>query len=137
MSDPVTLVPGSTALLNRPSLPFEMHGDAVHYGVSEGPAVVESGENYYLLYSGSSTWTNDYCLGMLRINQSADPMKSESWYKHQEPVFVKNVEEGVFGPGHASFTQSLDGTEHWMVYHAMYKSVRASFSRKYIIDAEK
>jgi len=33
-------------------------------------------------------------------------------------VFSRNDEEGVLGPGHASFTVSPDGTETWMMYHA-------------------
>ncbi|GAV01452.1 hypothetical protein RvY_12162 [Ramazzottius varieornatus] len=119
MSDPLTIIRGSTRLLNRPALDWEMHGDEVHYGVSEGPAVIETENYYHVPYSGSSTWTNNYALGMLTINKSADPMIATNWNKAQRPVFVTNEAESVFGPGHASFTVSPDGTEHWMVYHAM------------------
>ncbi|CAG7728156.1 unnamed protein product, partial [Allacma fusca] len=34
-------------------------------------------------------------------------------------VFWRNDEQGVYGTGHASFTVSPDGSEPWIVYHAM------------------
>ena len=101
-----------------------MHGDAVHYGVSEGPAVVETDKHFHVVYSGSSTWTDDYSLGMLTIPKSGNPLMASHWIKSQNPVFAKNAAEGVFGPGHASFTVSPDGKEHWMVYHAMNRTVQ-------------
>ena len=119
MIDPLTVVAGSSIILNRASLPWETSNG----NVSEGPVVIDSGENYYVIYSATSTWSDDYSLGMLQINKTRDPMQISSWYKHPNPVFVKNVEEGVFGPGHASFTVSPDGSEHWMVYHAMNRTV--------------
>ena len=38
------------------------------------------------------------------------------WTKSAAPVFARAG--SVYGPGHASFTTSPDGTEWWMVYHA-------------------
>ena len=129
MSDPLTIVRGSTRLLNKPELDWEMHGDEVHHGVyiSEGSAVIETDNHFHVVYSGSSTWTDDYSLGMLTIPKSSNPLIARNWMKSQNPVFVKNAAEGVFGPGHASFTVSPDGKEHWMVYHAMNQTVQNMF----------
>jgi GH43 family beta-xylosidase len=45
-------------------------------------------------------------------------MSPASWVKSQQPVFSKNPEGHVFGPGHNSFFKSPDGTEDWIIYHA-------------------
>ena len=34
-------------------------------------------------------------------------------------MFYQNKLEGVVGVGHASFTESRDGREGWVVYHGM------------------
>jgi GH43 family beta-xylosidase len=43
-------------------------------------------------------------------------LNPSSWVKNAAPVFAKT--DKVFGPGHASFVKSPDGTEDWIVYHA-------------------
>jgi GH43 family beta-xylosidase len=45
-------------------------------------------------------------------------LKADSWTKHPEPVFKKNISGQAFGPGHNSFFTSPDGTENWILYHA-------------------
>jgi GH43 family beta-xylosidase len=47
-----------------------------------------------------------YCLGLMSIDASRDPMNISNWKSWPEPVFTSNEEESVFGPGHASFTVS-------------------------------
>ena len=48
-----------------------------------------------------------------------DPLDPASWLKDPEPVFQRSDENGVYGPGHNGFFQSPDGTEDWIVYHAV------------------
>ena len=40
-----------------------------------------------------------------------------SWQKHPEPLLTMG--NGVYGPGHASFFYSPDGTEVFVAYHGM------------------
>ncbi|MBC3788693.1 family 43 glycosylhydrolase [Spirosoma utsteinense] len=47
-----------------------------------------------------------------------DLLDPASWTKSPTPVFAKSEANGVFGPGHNCFTQSPDGTQNWIVYHA-------------------
>ena len=56
-------------------------------------------------------------------------MNPEVWVKSNEPVFKKSIENKVFAPGHNSFTQSPDGTEDWIVYHAISESEGGSQQR--------
>lgn len=44
-------------------------------------------------------------------------MKAESWIKASKPIFEKN-NSTTFSTGHASFVQSPDGTEDYLVFHA-------------------
>ncbi|KAK2600346.1 hypothetical protein N8I77_009886 [Diaporthe amygdali] len=75
-----------------------------------------------------------YCLGLLELVGN-DPMQYQSWRKYRDGcVFHQNSKEKVFATGHASFTTSPDGSENYIVYHAMttaeppadiYRTVRA------------
>jgi len=113
MLDPVTI--GETKLLLRtPEYDWEISGGAV----TEGPFFIYNQGVSYLIYSGSSTWSPDYCLGMMSIDTEGDPMNPDDWwYGGDQPVFWRNDEESVYTTGHAAFTVSPDGTETWMVYH--------------------
>ena len=52
----------------------------------------------------------------MSIGPDKDPMNpTDWWFGPNEPVFWRNDDEDVYGPGHASFTTSPDGTETWMV----------------------
>lgn len=47
-------------------------------------------------------------------------MSADSWTKNDAGcVFQASNATGVFGVGHASFVQSPDETEWWVVYHGM------------------
>lgn len=83
--------------------------------VNEGPEVLQRSGRTFLVYSASGSWTDFYCLGMLSL-VGDDPMDPAAWIKNTEPVFSST--EDVVAPGHASFTTSPDGTQHWIVYHA-------------------
>ncbi|MES2731249.1 MAG: family 43 glycosylhydrolase [Bacteroidota bacterium] len=85
---------------------------------NEGPAFLQRGNKTFIVYSASASWTKWYCLGAF-VNEDGDFMNPSSWKKLPQPLFVKSDENGVYGPGHCSFTQSPDGTEDWILYHAL------------------
>lgn len=68
------------------------------------------------IFSASGCWTDDYKLGLLSANLTADLTVASNWTKSANPVFQKT--NTVFGPGHNSFVKSPDGKEDWIVYHA-------------------
>lgn len=115
MSNPWTLE-GEHVLLTAPTLEWEKQGGMA---INEGPVTLHRNGRIYLIYSGSTTWSEDYALGMLTMEESADPMEPSSWTKSPVPVFRKSVENGVYATGHNSFTVSPDGEEDWIVYHAL------------------
>lgn len=86
--------------------------------VREGPVVLRRNGKMFLFYSVCDVGKPDYKVGMLVAEESADLMNPASWIQHPEPVFARNDEAGVYGPGHNGFFHSPDGSETWIIYHA-------------------
>ncbi|WP_145948402.1 MULTISPECIES: glycoside hydrolase family 43 protein [Paenibacillus] len=115
MANPWTLT-GEHHLLTAPTLPWEKQGGMA---INEGPVTLHRNGRIFLVYSASTTWSEDYALGMLTMNEDADPLDPSSWQKSMQPVFRKSVENGVYATGHNSFTKSPDDQEDWIVFHAL------------------
>lgn len=115
MKDGKTLE-GKRSLISCPELDWEMrscgHGAPT---INEGPAALYHDGKTFIVYSGSGSWSDDYCLGLLEF-KGGDPLDPLSWEKHTEPILTAS--EGAWGPGHCSFTTSPDGSEDYVVYHA-------------------
>lgn len=118
MASPTKLA-GPAVLLSRPEFPWEQ----VRYAVNEGPAVLVSHGRVFLAYSAAGTGA-EYCLGLLTASADADLLDPKSWQKSPTPVCATNEANGIFGPGHNSFTTAPDGTD-LLVYHARnYRDIR-------------
>jgi GH43 family beta-xylosidase len=85
-------------------------------GLHEGPQVLHRNGRVFLIYSCSGSWEPTYKLGMLYMDESADPTDPASWHKLDRPVFESTRD--VFGVGHCCFTTSPDGSEDWILYHS-------------------
>jgi len=112
MENPWTLK-GKTLILTTPTYDWE----CVTYKVNEGAAVIKRNGKIFITYSGSATDEN-YCMGLLWADDTADLLDGFSWNKSPVPIFASSEENQQFGPGHNSFTTSVDGTEDLLVYHA-------------------
>jgi len=118
--------PGHVLTISRMASPWELKGGGVvipasGFGceeVREGPVVLQRNHRLFLIYSCCDTGKPDYKLGMLSADDTAEVMDPAAWKQHPQPVFVRNDDAGVFGPGHNGFFRSPDGTEDWLVYHA-------------------
>lgn len=115
MANPWTLE-GDHILLTAPTLEWEKQGGMA---INEGPVALHRNGFVFLVYSASTTWSEDYALGMLTLGEQDDPLTAAAWSKSVQPVFRKSVENGIYATGHNSFTSSPDGTEDWIVYHAL------------------
>ncbi|MDQ6423146.1 glycoside hydrolase family 43 protein [Paenibacillus sp. LHD-117] len=118
MENPWTLT-GPEVLLTKPEYEWEKQGGMA---INEGPCFLVRNGKVFLIYSASTTWSDDYSLGMLVADEGSDLLDPKSWTKSERPVFAKCTETGIYAPGHNSFTQSPDGLEDWIVYHAIPKS---------------
>lgn len=113
MKDPITLT-GDEVCLTWPEFDWERNGGMP---INEGPAVLWGDECIFVAYSASTTWSEDYCLGLLTVNRDADLMNRDSWTKLPVPVFVKSVENRAMAPGHNCFCRIDD--HDVIVYHAI------------------
>jgi GH43 family beta-xylosidase len=110
LSNPWTLS-GKPVRLSQPEHDWECQG----FWVNEGPAVIVRGDKVVMSYSASAT-DHRYCMGLLWADAQADLLNASSWHKSPQPVFVSG--QGQWGPGHNSFTTTLDGRQDLLVYHA-------------------
>ncbi|MDZ7692643.1 MAG: family 43 glycosylhydrolase [Balneolaceae bacterium] len=77
----------------------------------------------FMTYSASGT-NHNYAVGLLSADVDADLMDPSSWSKSSKPVFQSSPENGIYGPGHNSFTTTSDGATDLFVYHARsYKEI--------------
>ncbi len=122
MSDPKT-ISSPRVKISSPQFSWEKFGDLnnpndpPHVDVNEGPQALMNGNKLFLVYSGSGCWTDQYALGLLEL-KGRDPLNPADWYKHAQPVFQSDPENGVYATGHNSFFKSPDGKEDWILYHA-------------------
>lgn len=111
MDSPVS-ISEEPVLISEPTFDWEMNA----MPIMEGPEILKNGSNTLIVYSASGSWTRFYCLGALVLKQDGKPDDPSSWIKIENPLFSES--DTVYGPGHASFTVSKDGTTNWIVYHA-------------------
>jgi GH43 family beta-xylosidase len=104
---------GAPVLLSRPEFDWECRG----FLVNEGPSVLQRHGRIFISYSASATDEN-YAIGLLWADESADLLAPSSWSKAARPVMSTCYERGIYGPGHNSFTTAADGESVFLVYHA-------------------
>jgi GH43 family beta-xylosidase len=111
MENPWTLATPAV-LLTKPEYDWE----TVRFAVNEGPSVLDKGGKLYLTYSASGTGP-EYAMGVLVADRSSDLLDPTSWTKAPAPVFVSDPTAHQYGPGHNSFTRTVDG-EVVLVFHS-------------------
>ncbi len=111
MANPWTLKT-RPVMLSKPEFDWETKV----FSVNEGPAVIKRHNKIFMTFSGSATDEN-YAMGMLWIDENDDVLDPDNWHKLDYAIFQSDMKNGVYGPGHNSFTVSEDGTTDLLVYH--------------------
>lgn len=125
MENPWT-IGSKRVLISEPDQEWEI---GIKHDINEGPEVLRHNGDIFIIYSARESWLRHYKLGMLKFTSAeANPLDPDNWTK-SGPVFKSTNE--VFGPGHASFTLSPDGTEYWIVYHAK-KDTTPGWGNRYV-----
>lgn len=97
--------------------------ERIGFIVNEGPAILKKNGKIFIGYSASAT-DHHYCMGLLTADENHDLLDPKSWVKSDQPVFETNEVTSQYGPGHNSFTKSLNDKEDIMIYHARsYKEI--------------
>ena len=105
---------GKRVMISTPEYDWEKLGASQN----EGPVVTYSPQgNPALLFSGSYSGSDGYCIGYLTLEGSEkDPLHPDSWTKGEKPLM--ETEDDVISPGHNSVVKSPDDSEYWIAYHA-------------------
>ncbi|KZV99129.1 glycoside hydrolase family 43 protein [Exidia glandulosa HHB12029] len=112
--DSPTHINGSRVLLHSPTPAWQRSGSN---GVNEGPEILVHNGRTFLVYSAAGSWTQDYCLAFMGIDDGKDPLVASNWWRLDDrPVFWKS--DKTFGVGHASFPYDRNGVPY-IVYHGM------------------
>ncbi|EDY83931.1 glycosyl hydrolase, family 43 [Verrucomicrobiia bacterium DG1235] len=112
MDTPLTLA-SEPVRLSVPEFDWEIRG----FWVNEGPSMLKRYGKIFLSYSASATDEN-YAMGLLYADDESDLLNPSSWTKSEKPVLCSDLERKHYGPGHNSFTVSVDGKDDLLVYHA-------------------
>lgn len=117
LANPWTLASARVRLCGNADHVWERVAESRHErGLNEGPQVLQRNGRVFVVYSCSGSWERSYKLGLLELASGGDPLDPAAWRKLERPVLSPTPRS--FGVGHCSFTQSSDGTEDWIVFHA-------------------
>ncbi len=98
--------------LSIPEYDWECQG----FLVNEGPGCLQHNGDLYVTYSGSAT-DERYAMGLLHLKAGRNPLDASAWEKSPEPVMTTEEGNGLYGPGHNSFTTDEEGNDI-LVFHA-------------------
>ncbi len=116
MSDPFTIT-SKRVCISTPEYDWEkLDCDGNEHGkgpyINEGPAVYQKDGELMVLYSGSGSWANNYCIGILRF-KGGDLLDKNNWEKQPFPALSQA--DGWNGPGHCSVCS--DGKKDYIAFH--------------------
>jgi GH43 family beta-xylosidase len=80
---------------------------------NEGPFVFKYNKKYYMTYAGGNTSFPTYGIGYCTADNPMGPWKKAT----ENPILIRDIKNGVSGPGHNSVVKSPDGKEMFIVYH--------------------
>ena len=114
MSDPLT-ISSERVMISTPEYDWEKR-DCTGLDrpfINEGPYFFELDGRSYIFYSGSGSWANHYCIGIIEF-LGGDPLATENWKKQSFPAL--SLDDGWNGPGHCSLFS--DGKQDYIAFHS-------------------
>jgi GH43 family beta-xylosidase len=81
----------------------------------EGPALRFHNNRYYCFFSGGAWEHDNYGVSYVIADHILGPYHRPL---AEEPVLLRSAPGHLIGPGHNSFTESPDGRQEYIVYHA-------------------
>lgn len=125
MKDPIT-IDSERVMISTPEYDWEKVGSPK---VNEGPEALIRNDNLYIIYSASGSWTDAYCLGLLKFI-GEDLLNPNSWLKYEKPIFKSN--DNIIGPGHASFVKDDDDKTNIIIYHSFLNKKSISWDKRMV-----
>jgi len=113
MSGPMT-PSGDRVRISTPVAAWETVRNDVDVRVNEAPQpIVGPNGQLFMTFSVNGSWTNDYCLGLLRL--AGEPTNPAAWAKSTACIFAGR--DTAIAPGHNGFLTV--GGRPWLTYHAL------------------
>ncbi len=97
------------------------------HGCVEGPEPFMANGKYYLLYSGASTWTGSYAVGVAEATSPYGPFT-----KHDGPILHSG--RGFIATGHSSHPVRGPDGKLYLLYHSLRHPSHTSNDRKLMLD---
>jgi GH43 family beta-xylosidase len=91
-----------------------MYGRVYDWHTVEGPAMLLHNGRYYCFYSGGAWEKSNYGVSYVVADHLLGPYRRPAL----DGPLLRSNPATVIGPGHNSFTRSLNGTQEFIVYHA-------------------
>ncbi len=92
-----------------------MYGAVYDWHTIEGPALRFHNGHYYCFYSGGAWEHDNYGVSYVVADHPMGPYQLPST---GEQVLLRSAPGYLIGPGHNSFTESPNGSQEYIVYHA-------------------
>jgi GH43 family beta-xylosidase len=92
-----------------------MYGAVYDWHTIEGAALRLHNDRYYCFYSGGAWEHDNYGISYVVADHVLGPYSLPSG---NQPILLRSAPGHLIGPGHNSFTESSDGSQEYIVYHA-------------------
>ncbi len=106
-------VVGEPTLLIKPDLAWEQQSGNTRW--TEAPEIIQHQDQYYLIYSANLFNSREYSLGYAVADNPLGPFEKPDTNR---VLYAPKDWDHVSGPGHNSFTTSLDDEEQFTLYHS-------------------
>ncbi len=103
-----------------------MYGNVYDWHTVEGAALRLHNGRYYCFYSGGAWERENYGIHYVVADHPLGPYSRPD---ELTPALMQSVPGKVIGPGHNSFTDSPDGSQEYVVYHAWNLEMSARLMR--------
>ncbi|MCB0689834.1 MAG: family 43 glycosylhydrolase, partial [Saprospiraceae bacterium] len=112
-----TKINSERTLISSPEYEWEKRGSSETLPtINEGPQILRRNGKLFIIYSASGSWSDYYCLGLIKF-LGGNPLLKSSWQKKNIPVFEGN--NCTISPGHASFL-TINDQDYIFFHHAQY-----------------
>lgn len=121
MLDMLTLA-GDPHLVIRPHADWQLfqaqrsiYGAVYDWHTIEGAALRLHNNRYYCFYSGGAWEHDNYGISYVVADHVLGPYRLPP---QDQQILLRSVPSHMIGPGHNSFTESPDGNQEYIIYHA-------------------
>lgn len=115
VNNPMLMLSGRS-VISQPREAWERKDGKDPY-VNEAPQPIVKDGRLIIAYSTNSSWTKNYCLGMLRLNAGGNPLNVKHYAKSDSCIF--QYDNKILAPGHHSWILEGSNGTGLIAYHGV------------------